>query len=89
MSFPRLAVRGFARENLAEVGGRNPVLVFAREAVVGDAKQRAKRDFDADFFAGFMDGALLERLEKIHFAPTMLQQPASGGRLRNVSSTRP
>ena len=66
--FGWLAVGCFAGQNLAQVRRRDPVLVFAGEAVVGDAKQGTNRDFDADFFARFADGALLESLEENHFA---------------------
>jgi hypothetical protein len=52
------------------------MLVFAGEAVTGDAKQGAKRNFDADFFASFADGALLECFEEIHFAAD--DAPAAG-----------
>jgi len=44
--------------------------------VIADAKQGAKRDLDADFFARFADGALFERFEKIHFAAD--DAPAAG-----------
>src|SRR5690348_16018491 len=74
--FGWLAVSGFAGEDLAQVGWRDPVLVFAREAVIGDAKQGAKRDFHADFFASFADGALLKSFEKVHFAAD--DAPAAG-----------
>ena len=82
--FGRLAVRGFARENLAEIGWGDPMLVFARETVIGYAKQGVKGDFDADFFAGFADGALFESFEKIHFAAddaptTSLRWPLAQG----------
>ena len=66
--FGWLTVCGFAGKDFAQVSGRNPVLVFAGETVIGDTKQGAKRDFDADFFARFADGALLEGFEKIYFA---------------------
>ena len=76
--FGRLAVGGFTGKDLAEVRGRDPVLVFAGETVVGNAKQRVKRDFDADLFAGFADGALLESLEKVHFAADNAPAPGFG-----------
>ena len=66
--FGRLAVGGFAGADFAQLGRGDPVLVFAGEAVIGDAKQGAKRNFYADFFASFADGALLESLEEVHFA---------------------
>src|ERR1051325_7195686 len=44
------------------------MLIFAGQAVIGDAEQGTKRDFNADFFAGFADGALLKGFEKIDFA---------------------
>ena len=52
---------------MAQVSGRNPMLVFAGQAVIGDAEQRTERNLEADFFAGFADGALLEGFEKIDF----------------------
>ena len=74
--FGWLAVGGFAEQNLPEIRRGDPMLVLAREAVIGDAKQGAKGDFDADFFASFADGALLESFEKVHFAAD--DAPATG-----------
>ena len=44
------------------------MLIFAREAVVGNAQQRAERNFEADFFVSFADRALFKSLEEIHLA---------------------
>ena len=66
--FSRLSVRSFTGQDLAKVSWRDPVLVFARQAMVGNTGQRAKGDLDADFFASFADDTLLESFEEIHFA---------------------
>lgn len=76
--FRGLTVPCFSGQDLAKVSRRNPVLIFARQAVIGNAKQRKKRDFQAHFFAGFSDGALLESFEKGHFAAD--DAPAAGFR---------
>lgn len=75
-SFFRLTVAGFAGEDFAEVRGRNPVLPFLREMMVGDAEEADETDFEADFLAGFADGALLERFEIVDFAAN--DAPAAG-----------
>jgi hypothetical protein len=63
-----LTVASFAGQDFAEVGGRNPVLTFLREMMVGYAEEADEADFQADFLAGFADGALLERFEIVDFA---------------------
>jgi hypothetical protein len=60
-SFYRLAICGFTRKDLSKESRGDPMLVFTREAMVGDAEERAKGDFEADLFAGFANGARFER----------------------------
>src|SRR5215472_4430733 len=76
--FRGLTVPCLSRQDLAKVSRRNPVLIFARQAVIGNAKQREKGNFQAHFLAGFSDGALLESFEKAHFAAD--DAPAAGFR---------
>lgn len=71
-----LAVCCFAGQDLTKIGRGNPVLVFAGEAVVGDAKQGVKRYFHADLPASFADGTLLESFEEVDF--TADDAPAAG-----------
>ena len=46
--------------------------------MIGNAKQREKRDLQAHFFASFSDSALLESFEKVHLAAD--DAPAAGFR---------
>ena len=75
-SFLGLTVAGFTGQDFAEVRGRNPVLPSLREMMVGDAEEADETDFEADFLAGFADGALLECFEIVDFAAN--DAPATG-----------
>jgi len=52
------------------------MLVLAGQAVIGDAKQGAKTDFQADFFPSFANRALYESLQEINLAAD--NTPATG-----------
>jgi hypothetical protein len=44
------------------------MLAFLGQEMVGDAKKRFQRNFQADLFASFADRAILERLQIIELA---------------------
>lgn len=73
-----LTVVGFAREDLSEICGRNPMLSFLRQVMVGDAQEADETDLNADFLARLADGALLQRLEIVDFSAD--NAPATGFR---------
>jgi hypothetical protein len=61
---------------LGDEGGRNPVLVLVGEAVLCNAKEGLDGDVEADFFASFANGALLERFEIVQLSAD--DTPATG-----------
>jgi hypothetical protein len=67
-SFARFAILGAAAGDTAEIGGRNPVLVFQRQDVVGDTEETLDGDFDADFLAGFAECACCESFQVLQLA---------------------
>jgi hypothetical protein len=74
--FVGLAVAGLAGCGAAKVGGRDPVLVFVRDQMVGNAEEALDGDGEADFFEGFAESALGERLEVFEFSAA--DAPAAG-----------
>ncbi len=68
VSLARFAIFGAAAGYAAQIGGRDPVLAFLRQEVVGDAKKTFDRDFDTDFFESFTEGTVVKSFEVFQFA---------------------
>jgi hypothetical protein len=84
---PRFAVLGAASSYAAPIRWGNPMLAFLRQEMVGNAKKTLDGDIDAHFLTSFAKCAFCEVSKYSSLPPTILQQPASGGRLRSVRST--
>ena len=67
-SLARFAILGAAAGDAAQIGGRNPVLIFERQEVVGNTEETFDGDFDADFLAGFPEGAGCESFQVFQLA---------------------
>src|SRR5580700_3126047 len=65
----RLAVSCRALQDTSQVCGRDPVLAFVRQQMIGDAQQSVDGDLQADLLERFTDRATLDRFEEIHLAP--------------------
>ena len=63
-----LAIARLTAGDAAEERRRNPVLIFAGQAMIGDAQKTLKDNFDAGFLVRFPNRALFERFEKIELA---------------------
>jgi hypothetical protein len=74
----RLAVAGLTKEDAAEIGGRDPVLILEGDEMVGDAEKALDGDGEADLFESFADGAFVKRFEVFEF--TADDAPATGFR---------
>jgi len=68
LCFFGLAVSWLPAKDSSQERGRNPVLMLAGEAVLGNAQQRLDGDVDTDFFASFANRTVLERFEIIQLS---------------------
>jgi hypothetical protein len=67
-SLARLAIFGAAAGYAAQIGGRDPVLAFLGQEVVGDAKKAFDGDSDADFFESFTERTVVKGFEVFELA---------------------
>jgi hypothetical protein len=83
-SLARFAVFGATAGHAAQISGGDPMLVFLRQDMVGDAKETFDGDGDADFFESFADGTLVKSFEVFEFAAD--DAPAAGFGRPNAES---
>src|SRR6185295_9888758 len=76
LRFVGLAVARLAAYDPTEIGWSDPVLPFSRQNVIRDAKQANQFNLHSGFLAGFANGALIERLQKIDLSAD--DAPAAG-----------
>jgi len=88
LRFLRLTIPGVAARHARQISGRNPVLAFAGQEMIGDAQERINRDGGADFFQRLADGTVFEGFKKVEFAADDAPATGLGGRLRSMRSRR-
>lgn len=76
MRFVGFAVFCIADRDARQESGRDSVLAFGGDEMVGDAEERVDGDGGTDLFQGFADGALFEGFEIVEFAAD--DAPAAG-----------
>lgn len=76
LRFVGLAVSRLTAYDSTEIGWSDPVLPFSWQNVIRDAEQTDQFNLHSGFLAGFANGALIERLQKIDLSAD--DAPAAG-----------